>query len=206
MQPLSATMGPVRRLGYVAAKRLVLEVLGWTLVVLGIAALFLPGPGLLMLFSGMVVLSGQYEWVRKRVDPVKRMALEGASHGVQSWPRVALSLLGVAGLIGAGLVWGMPPPVPSWWRWNPEWWFVGGWGTGVTLIFSGLVALALLIYSYRRFRGQPYDHSAERRRVARRHVERRRLRRQQRLAQAEQSGRTEQASKAGHSSTAGRAG
>ena len=73
----------------VAVKRLGLEILGWTLVVLGIAALFLPGPGLLTLFAGMVVLSQQYEWVEKRVDPVKRMAMEGASRGVQTWPRVA---------------------------------------------------------------------------------------------------------------------
>ncbi|MBB1022464.1 hypothetical protein G6030_14410, partial [Dietzia sp. E1] len=35
----------MRRLGYVAARRLGLEVLGWTLVALGVAALFLPGPG-----------------------------------------------------------------------------------------------------------------------------------------------------------------
>lgn len=174
----------MRNLGYVAARRLALEVLGWTLVVLGIAALFLPGPGLLMLFSGMAVLSQQYEWIRKRVDPVKRMALEGASHGVQSWPRIAASLLGVATLIGVGVLWGVHPPPPSWWRWNPEWWFLGGWGTGGTLIFSGLVALALLVYSYRRFRGAPYDHGAERRRVARRHVEQRRRRRLQRREQA----------------------
>ena len=40
--------GPVKRLGYVAARRLALETLGWTLVMLGVAALFLPGPGLLM--------------------------------------------------------------------------------------------------------------------------------------------------------------
>lgn len=188
MASLSATMGPVRRLGYVAARRLALEILGWTLVVLGIAALFLPGPGLLTLFAGMVVLSRQYPWVKKRLDPVKRMAMEGASHGVQSWPRIAMSLLGVAILIGVGVVWGAPPPVPSWWPLNPEWWFVGGWGTGGTLIFSGLVALALLVYSYRRFRDRPYDHSAERRREARKHVERRRLRRNQRPAQAGQPG------------------
>ena len=35
------------------AKRLVLEVVGWTLVVAGIAALVLPGPGLLMVFGGL---------------------------------------------------------------------------------------------------------------------------------------------------------
>ncbi|MFD2394810.1 PGPGW domain-containing protein [Dietzia aerolata] len=103
----------MRRLGYVALKRLALEILGWTLVVLGIAALFLPGPGLLMLFSGMVVLSQQYEWFERRVDPVKRLALEGASKGVQSWPRIAASMLGVAWLAGIGIFWGCSRRLPT---------------------------------------------------------------------------------------------
>lgn len=170
----------VKRLGYVAAKRLALEALGWTLVLLGIAALFLPGPGLLMLFGGMVVLSQQYEWFEKRVDPVKRLAMEGASRGVQTWPRITLSLLGVACLFGAGIFWGEHPPAPRWWPFSAELWFIGGWGTGTSLILSGLIALALLVYSYRRFRGHPYDHEAERAREAERHAEQRRAREERR--------------------------
>ena len=169
----------VKRLGYVAIKRLALETLGWALVVLGIAALFLPGPGLLMLFAGMVVLSQQYEWFEKRVDPVKRLALEGASRGVQTWPRIVGSILGVAWLAGLGIFWGAHPPAPQWWPVSPEWWFIGGWGTGGTLIFSASVALALLVYSFRRFRGNPYDHTVEVERERLRHAERR-LQREQR--------------------------
>ncbi len=180
-------MVPVRRLGYVALKRLALEILGWTLVVLGIAALFLPGPGLLMLFSGMVVLSQQYEWFERRVDPVKRLALEGASKGVQSWPRIAASMLGVAWLAGIGIFWGMQPPAPDWWPLNPEWWLIGGWGTGGTLLFSAAVALALMIYSFRRFRGSPYDHSAELEREAERHAARRLEREERRRARQDAS-------------------
>jgi hypothetical protein len=30
----------------------------------------------------------------------------------------------------------------------------GGWGTGSSLILSGLIALGLVIYSYREFRGE----------------------------------------------------
>lgn len=164
----------MRRLGYVAAKRLALETVGWTLVVLGIAALFLPGPGLLMLFSGMVVLSQQYEWFEKRVDPVKRLAMEGASRGVQTWPRIAASVLGVAWLLGLGVFWGGHPPAPGWWPFEADWWFIGGWGTGGSLIFSGLIGLALLVYSIRRFRGNPYDHHVETERERERHAARHR--------------------------------
>ena len=43
-----------------AAKRLFLEILGWTVLAIGVLALFLPGPGLLLTFSGLAVLSTQY--------------------------------------------------------------------------------------------------------------------------------------------------
>lgn len=170
----------MRRLGVAAVKRLALETLGWALVVLGIAALFLPGPGLLMLFAGMVVLSQQYEWFEKRVDPVKRLAMEGASRGVQTWPRVAASLLGITALVGVGILWGEHPPAPDWWPLDPEWWFVGGWGAGTTFLISAAIGLGLLIYSINRFHGRPYDHELEREREEARFAERRRERERRR--------------------------
>ena len=60
-----------------AAKRIVLETLGWVLLVLGIAALFLPGPGLLGIFAGLALLSQQYEWAERHVEPVRLHALLG---------------------------------------------------------------------------------------------------------------------------------
>lgn len=164
----------MRRLGYVAVRRLALETLGWALVVLGIAALFLPGPGLLLLFAGMVVLSQRYVWFEKRVDPVKRLALEGASRGVQTWPRIAVSVTGVAWLVGLGIFWGEHPPAPPWWPFPGNLWFFGGWGPGASLVVSGLIGLALLVYSIRRFRGTPYDHQAESERERERHAARQR--------------------------------
>ncbi|MDN4506936.1 PGPGW domain-containing protein [Dietzia maris] len=174
----------MKRLGYVAVRRLALEIIGWTLIVLGIAALFLPGPGLLMLFAGTVVLSRQYEWFDRRLLSIKRVAMEGASRGVQSWPKIAGSLLGAAWLIGLGIFWGIGSTVPTWWPLSADLWLIGGWGTGGTLIFSGLVGLALLVYALRRFRGSPYDHEAE---VVHEHLrreERRRARAARRHAHA----------------------
>ena len=74
-------------------KRVGLEILGWLLIVAGIAGLILPGPGLLGIFAGMAILSQQYEWAEKRVDPVKKKALGGASDAVQTWPRIAFATL-----------------------------------------------------------------------------------------------------------------
>jgi uncharacterized protein (TIGR02611 family) len=135
-----------------AAKRLALEGLGWLLVVAGIAALVLPGPGLLALFAGLALLSQQYEWAERRLEPVKRQALKTAADGVASWPRIVMSLLGVLGLIAIGVVWGLHPETPGWWPVAERWWLPGGWGTGSSLIFSGFIALALVAYSYRNFR------------------------------------------------------
>lgn len=135
-----------------AGKRIVLEVVGWSLIVVGIAALVLPGPGLLALFAGMLVLSQQYEWANQRVDLVRDRAMEAAEYGVQSWPRILLSVVGALSLIVVGVVWGLQPAVPTQWPLPDSLWLAGGWGTGVILIASGLFAFGLLGYSYRRFR------------------------------------------------------
>lgn len=140
-----------------AAKRLVLEILGWGLVLLGIAALVLPGPGLLMLVGGLIILSQQYEWAERRLEPLKEKALRGAAEGVETWPRILASTTLAVGLIACGVLWIVKPEAPDWWPVSDSWWLPGGVWTGVTQILSGLIALALLVYSFRRFRGRADD-------------------------------------------------
>lgn len=135
------------------ARRLGIEILGWTLVVAGIAALVLPGPGLLGLFAGLAVLSQQYEWAEKRLQPVKTAAYRSAADSVQTWPRILASVAGALTLMGMGVLWIVSPDAPDWWPVRDSWWLVGGWATGVTLIVSGLIALAIIVYSFRTFRG-----------------------------------------------------
>jgi uncharacterized protein (TIGR02611 family) len=148
------------------AKRIVVEGAGWVLVVAGIAAIALPGPGLLLLFGGLAILSQQYDWAARRVEPVQRKALQTAADSVQTWPRIVLSALFALGLVGVGVVWGLRPPAPDWWPLDDRWWLIGGWGTGATLIFSGVVALAMLGYSFVKFRDAE-DPEAEAAAVAR---------------------------------------
>lgn len=135
-----------------AGKRLVLEPLGWLLIAAGIAALVLPGPGLLLILAGLAVLSQHYDWAARRLDPVKKRALEAAADGVQTWPRILMSASGVAFLLAVGVVWGLHPGAPGWWPLPDRWWLPGGWGTGASLIVSGLIAAATIVYSYRHFR------------------------------------------------------
>jgi hypothetical protein len=133
-------------------KFIALEILGWLLVLLGIAALVLPGPGLLALFAGLTILSTRYEWARRRVEPVKASAIKAARDGVSSTLRLLSSSVAVLGLIGIGIVWGLQPSSPAWWPLNDKYWLFGGWGTGAVLIGSGILAGAMLVYSYLNFR------------------------------------------------------
>ncbi|SHF47863.1 Putative transmembrane protein (PGPGW) [Jatrophihabitans endophyticus] len=135
-----------------ALKRVALEGLGWLLVVGGIVALVLPGPGLLAIVAGLALLSQQYDWARRRLEPAKQRALQAAADGVSTWPRILMSATGAAFLVALGVLWGLKPDVPGWWPLADSWWLPGGWGTGASLIVSGLVAAALIVYSYRNFR------------------------------------------------------
>lgn len=132
--------------------RIGLEVLGWLLIAAGVAAIVLPGPGLLLLALGLWVLAKFYRWADRLLDPVKRAAYRGAAESVTSWPRIILSSLLALALIGIGVLWGVQPAPPDWWPIAERWWLIGGWGTGVFLIASGLLALGLLGWSMKNFR------------------------------------------------------
>ncbi|HYG93304.1 MAG TPA: PGPGW domain-containing protein [Nocardioides sp.] len=138
-----------------AAKRILLEVVGWGLLLVGVAALVLPGPGLILMALGLAVLSQQYEWAERRLDPVKLRALKAAAEGVETVPRIVASVLGAVVLIACGVLWIWDPATPSWWPLSDFWWLPGGIWTGITQVASGLIALALIAYSYRRFHGHP---------------------------------------------------
>jgi hypothetical protein len=145
------------------AKRVVLETLGWVLLLAGLAAIFLPGPGLLGIFAGLALLSQQYDWAERRVEPVRIRALRGAAEGVETWPRITASLLGAVFLLACGVLWIMRPPAPDWWPLVESWWLPGGLWTGVTQVASAFIAVGLIVYSYRRFHGKPEAVAALRR-------------------------------------------
>lgn len=134
------------------AKRIILETLGWLLVVVGIAALVLPGPGLLALFAGIALLATQYEWAERRVEPLKQTALRVARDSVSNWRNIAISLTGVACLATCGVLWIVQPNEPSWWPLSSMFWLPGGIGAGVSLIGSALIALSLVVFSFYKLR------------------------------------------------------
>lgn len=142
------------------AKRVVLEGLGWILVVAGIAALVLPGPGLIAIFAGLVLLSQQYEWADRRVEPVRLRAMGAAAESVETWPRIVGSTIAAFVLAGFGVLWVLDPAAPGWWPVRESWWLIGGIWTGVTIIGSAIFALGMIVYSYRRFHDKPEARAA----------------------------------------------
>lgn len=128
--------------GVDSVRRAVLGTLGAALVVVGVALLVLPGPGLLLVFAGMLLLSRAVPALDRYVAPVRRQAMRAAEESVSSRWRVAGSVLVGLLLVGGGLVWGLVPRVPY-----------SGWGTGASLIVSGFVLFALLVWSHRRVHG-----------------------------------------------------
>jgi hypothetical protein len=133
------------------AKRIAFETAGWALLLVGIAAIPLPGPGLLGVFAGLALLSRQYDWADRRVEPVRLKALRGAADGVETWPRIVLSCLAALALAGFGVLWILGPEVPGWWPLPELLWLPGGMWTGITQVASAIFALGLIVYSYRRF-------------------------------------------------------
>ncbi len=138
-----------------AAKRILLEAVGWLLLLAGLAAIVLPGPGLLLMFAGLAVLSQQYTWAERWVEPVRLRALRGAAESVETWPRIVASTIFALGLVACGVLWIASPAAPGWWPLADRWWLPGGLWTGITQIVSGILALVLIAYSYRRFHGKP---------------------------------------------------
>lgn len=125
--------------------------LGSVLLAVGVAALVLPGPGLLLILAGLVVLASEFEWAARRVDWMREKALDAAEYGVQTVLRIALSAAGGVAVMATGVFWGLDPQIPQVWIIGPELSF-GGWGVGAGLIVGGVIALVLLAYSIKRFR------------------------------------------------------
>lgn len=138
-----------------AVKRVLLETSGWVLLFAGLAAIPLPGPGLLITFAGLLLLSRQYTWAQRRVDTVRVRALQGAALSVASWPRITGSFVAAALLLPVGVAWIISPPAPVWWPLAQSWWLPGGAVAGASQLASAVIALCLQGYSYRHFREAP---------------------------------------------------
>lgn len=121
-------------------RRVTIGVAGGAVLLVGIALLVLPGPGLLLVLAGLLVLATEFPALNRYVDPVRDRAMKAAEDSVSSTLRLAGSIFAGLLLIAAGIVWGLVRDLP-----------LGGWSTGSSLVLSGIVLLGLLVWSHRRF-------------------------------------------------------
>ena len=62
-----------------SAKRIAVAVIGGLLVVVGIALLVLPGPGLVLVVAGLAVLASEFAWASSALEVAKRTAGDAGS-------------------------------------------------------------------------------------------------------------------------------
>ncbi|MCW2769814.1 MAG: hypothetical protein JWR27_1247 [Aeromicrobium sp.] len=131
------------------------EILGWTLIPVGIVLMPLPGPGMIIVVAGVALLSRNYVWAQRLLDPLERRAVEAARYGVATLPRIALGFLGGLWLAVLGVIWWISPEIPEF-----EVLSVGfgpqlpahGWATALGLWASALAAWGVLAYSVAKWR------------------------------------------------------
>jgi len=58
--------------GYRVARRIVVAVIGTTVVLLGVAMLVLPGPGLLTIVGGLAILGMEFAFARRWLQRIKK--------------------------------------------------------------------------------------------------------------------------------------
>src|SRR5918993_3430800 len=102
------------------AKRVACGVGGGLLLVIGVALLVLPGPGLLLVLAGLLVLANAFPAAQRFVAPVRKRAMHAAEESVSSPLRIAFSAGTGLVLIAAGVIWWVPPDPP------PRGWPTGG--------------------------------------------------------------------------------
>lgn len=68
---------------YKQAKRLVRIVVGFTLLIIGIFMIVLPGPATVVIPLGLVILAGEFVWARKLLNKFK----DGVNSGLRNMRR-----------------------------------------------------------------------------------------------------------------------
>lgn len=62
------------RLTYKHARRIVVSVIGVSIVLMGIGMIVLPGPGLLTILLGLAILATEFVWARRLLKRLKQTA------------------------------------------------------------------------------------------------------------------------------------
>jgi uncharacterized protein (TIGR02611 family) len=66
-------------LTYKAAKRLVISVVGFTVLLIGVAMLVLPGPAMVVIPLGLAILGAEFAWARRFLQTIREKGTQAFS-------------------------------------------------------------------------------------------------------------------------------
>ncbi|MDO9457705.1 PGPGW domain-containing protein [Nocardioides sp.] len=128
---------------------------GWTVVVVGVVLMPLPGPGTLVVVAGLRILVPYHRWAAASYDRVRDRAVGAARAGVATWPRVAASVAGVLWVAALSGMYAFDVSIP---RMSLLGLTVGpalpfrSTATAVGLVVSSLASVGATVYSIVRLR------------------------------------------------------
>jgi uncharacterized protein (TIGR02611 family) len=68
-------------------KRVIVSVVGATVLLIGVALLVLPGPAFIVIPIGLAILASEYGWARRWLRKVRRMASDVVSSRSRTTPK-----------------------------------------------------------------------------------------------------------------------
>ena len=132
------------------AKRFAATLLGGALLLLGLAMMVLPGPGILVIVAGLAVLATEYVWAQRLLKRAKSQAEKVQEAAVASPARTGMTVVFGLVLLGVGLAMIAKPDVDL-----PAW----GPVTGGIIAVTALILLTTTYLTYRAARGEDTTHT-----------------------------------------------
>ncbi|MBX4201576.1 PGPGW domain-containing protein [Candidatus Saccharibacteria bacterium] len=71
---------------YRAARKAAIAVLGFSIIIVGLALLVLPGPGILVIIAGLAVLAIEFTWAERHLNTLKSKASQAAKKVTRKKP------------------------------------------------------------------------------------------------------------------------
>ena len=131
-------------------KRFAVTILGGALLLLGLAMMVLPGPGILLVVAGLAVLATEYVWARKLLKTARVQAEKVQEATVASPVRTTGTFVFGAGLLAVGLamvIW-QDVDLPFW---SPI--------TGGIMAVTALILLVTTYLTLRAAKGEDTTHT-----------------------------------------------
>jgi tellurite resistance protein TerC len=69
------------------ARRVIIAVIGFTVLLIGVALLVLPGPAFLVIPAGLAILAVEFAWARRWLQRIKRLAEEKGGSWFRRTPK-----------------------------------------------------------------------------------------------------------------------